>query len=311
MTSGAVQQCARAQGAASARAAHAAILPPTRPTDTPATIPGTEVLASGYALPHTQRLVVKDPADVDTDNAASRRRRDTLRGNPAVQTGRRSRTQTARSPRPGGDSRLEVTVGAQHHPGLEGVMVTCTATIRRLHRCGGVARPPIPGGNRTERHRRRRSHRRKRCAERPHPSLSTRRRRIRDYDEVNGTNVLPFDDQPRVTNPRDADSDNDTLSDGAELLTGWTVTLQGVSRTVFSDPLNADLDGDGLPDALERTTGTDPNDPDTDGDGATDKLEYDRNQDADANNDTDPLVRDQLLRFQTISGCAHDHNNIS
>lgn len=134
---------------------------------------------------------------------------------------------------------------------------------------------------------------------------------IDDFDEVNGTFVLPFDSLPRPTDPLDADSDHDTLSDGEELVDGWTVTLDGVSTTAYSDPTDDDLDGDSLPDAAERDAGTDPNDPDTDGDDSTDKVEVDRNADFIFGNDTDPLVPDQVVELTfEIRGERTLFNNI-
>jgi hypothetical protein len=72
------------------------------------------------------------------------------------------------------------------------------------------------------------------------------------------------------TDPTDADSDDDGLSDGAEVNSRGT------------DPLNPDTDGDGLSDSVEtgtltyvgpNDTGTDPNNPDTDGDHLSDSEE--------------------------------------
>ncbi len=63
------------------------------------------------------------------------------------------------------------------------------------------------------------------------------------------------------TDPTLADTDDDGLSDGAEIL------------TYGSDPFVADMDGDGLSDAQEVTHGTDLNNPDSDGDGLLDGWE--------------------------------------
>jgi hypothetical protein len=124
-----------------------------------------------------------------------------------------------------------------------------------------------------------------------HPNLwDTDGDGISDYDEVKGT---------VKTNPLDADTDNDRLSDHAEMIVGWDVTMDGVTKRVFSDPTRPDADGDGLWDFDEKnataTSGTDPNDPDTDGDGTTDRVEWLRNQDTNPDNNTNPLVKDQLL----------------
>ena len=81
---------------------------------------------------------------------------------------------------------------------------------------------------------------------------------------------------PSVTSPIDADSDNDRLADGYEAITGWTVTVEGVSNKVYSNPTKLDTDGDLLSDAGEVAYGTNPNNTDTDNDGSTDKQDIDR-----------------------------------
>ena len=68
--------------------------------------------------------------------------------------------------------------------------------------------------------------------------------------------------------------DGDGLSDGTEATTSWTVNVVGQGgRVVWSDPLDADRDRDGLNDASEKALGSDPNNADSDGDGALDGLE--------------------------------------
>ncbi|MDZ7706934.1 MAG: hypothetical protein U5J97_03370 [Trueperaceae bacterium] len=67
------------------------------------------------------------------------------------------------------------------------------------------------------------------------------------------------------SDPRNADSDGDGLSDYDELITGWQLGTDG--SDVTSDPVRSDADGDGLDDAEEKAEGTDPNDRDTDSDG--------------------------------------------
>lgn len=75
---------------------------------------------------------------------------------------------------------------------------------------------------------------------------------------------------------RSTDTDQDGLSDGAELFTGWTVDVvgRGAYRT-FSSCARADSDRDGLTDAEEGAFAapTDPKQPDTDRDGVTDSDE--------------------------------------
>jgi len=64
------------------------------------------------------------------------------------------------------------------------------------------------------------------------------------------------------TSPRNADSDGDHLADGVE-----------VNGTRPSDPTDPDTDDDGLDDQQESFAETDPRNPDTDGDGLTDGEE--------------------------------------
>ena len=79
------------------------------------------------------------------------------------------------------------------------------------------------------------------------------------------------------TDPCDSDTDNDGLSDGAEVNTYVTDPLDsdtdndGLSdgtevNTYGTDPLDSDTDDDGLNDATEVSLGSDPLDPDTDDD---------------------------------------------
>ncbi|MFK8053022.1 MAG: hypothetical protein AB8F65_08595 [Woeseiaceae bacterium] len=72
------------------------------------------------------------------------------------------------------------------------------------------------------------------------------------------------------TNPQEQDTDGDGLDDYEEARVGWGVSVEGVARQVFSDPLNSDSDGDSLTDLQEFDRGTDPDNVDTDGDGITD-----------------------------------------
>lgn len=92
------------------------------------------------------------------------------------------------------------------------------------------------------------------------------------------------------TNPLDADTDNDMLSDGAEAeLTDadfdgnpepvneqshWVVRVRNAEPyRAFSSPLVADADFDGIVDGVERPRGTDPNNGNTDGDKRDDGAE--------------------------------------
>ncbi len=90
------------------------------------------------------------------------------------------------------------------------------------------------------------------------------------------------------TDPNDADSDDDELTDGAE------VNIYG------TDPNDDDTDDDGLTDSEEvNLHNTDPNDADTDNDGALDGAEVDAC--TDPQDETDVPARDMVifLDFET------------
>lgn len=97
------------------------------------------------------------------------------------------------------------------------------------------------------------------------------------------------------TDPLDADTDDDDLTDGEEVNTYGTDPLNpdsdsdelndGAEVALGTDPLDADSDDDSLTDGEEvNTYGTDPLDPDTDDDELTDGLEIEYG--------TDPLDPD-------------------
>ena len=125
-----------------------------------------------------------------------------------------------------------------------------------------------------------------------------------DVDPVNGADGDPdaddlsnIDEFVRGTDPRDPDSDDDTLIDSVENNTGMYVspmqtgtnplnpdsdgdTLRDDAEIeenpFFSDPNNPDTDGDGLDDASEQAANpfvTNPSSADTDGDGFSDRVE--------------------------------------
>lgn len=87
------------------------------------------------------------------------------------------------------------------------------------------------------------------------------------------------------TSDHDPDSDRDGIPDvqetriffdaaGTAHAAGWDVNVYGRSPYhVFSDPANADADGDGLTDMTEKQRGTDPYKRDTDADGLNDALD--------------------------------------
>ena len=94
-----------------------------------------------------------------------------------------------------------------------------------------------------------------------------------------------------VLDPTDADLDDDLRLDGDELTVACSVgPVDGITTTVFSDPLVADVDGDGLVDGEECALyATDPTEGDTDGDGVADGNEVAIG--------TDPLEDDKLVRL--------------
>jgi len=88
------------------------------------------------------------------------------------------------------------------------------------------------------------------------------------------------------TDPLDPDSDNDGLSDGAEV------------NTYGTDPLDPDSDNDGLNDGFEVSIGTNPALADTDGDGFSDRQER--------NLGSDPLVNGSRPEHTSIAGTCTD-----
>ena len=87
------------------------------------------------------------------------------------------------------------------------------------------------------------------------------------------------------TNPREADTDQDGLSDGVEKNSNYPGPLGQNNNS--TDPLVADTDADGINDGLEdanqngrkEMTETDPTNPDTDGGGENDGAEINNGQD--------------------------------
>lgn len=94
---------------------------------------------------------------------------------------------------------------------------------------------------------------------------------VEDIDQ-DGAGYL--DERRWGTDPRDADEDDDGLSDGAEILSTWKVWDGADYVIVSSSPREADADGDGLDDKEERHRGTDPWSPDSDHDGAWDADDW-------------------------------------
>lgn len=120
---------------------------------------------------------------------------------------------------------------------------------------------------------------------------------LTDGEEVNGTYGY-------ITDPLDADTDNGCVNDGDEVLTDLTNPLDatdddgGNGCAETSPPTeDADCDKDGLSDSDENNYGTDACKADTDGDGLSDYLEV-------VTYHTDPLDAD------TDDGCANDGTEV-
>jgi hypothetical protein len=111
------------------------------------------------------------------------------------------------------------------------------------------------------------------------------------------------------TDPLDADSDDDTLTDGNEVNTHGTSPTNGDTdgdglsdgeevTTYRTDPLTPDSDGDGLSDGDEATVhGTNPLNPDSDGDGVNDGEEI--------RTGTDPLIVEESQDVTPASGATN------
>jgi hypothetical protein len=94
--------------------------------------------------------------------------------------------------------------------------------------------------------------------------------------DEDGDGLFSAEEQHYRTDPfaLSRDSDGDGITDGDEVRQGWNVNVSGrLSYHVFSDPVQADQDGDGLNDAQELAIGTDPTKADTDDDGITDRYD--------------------------------------
>jgi hypothetical protein len=76
-----------------------------------------------------------------------------------------------------------------------------------------------------------------------------------------------------LTNPRQNDTDGDGLSDGWEILYGYSALINNETDAHPTNDPNADPDGDELDNAAEDQIQTNPNNADTDGDGANDFAE--------------------------------------
>ena len=100
------------------------------------------------------------------------------------------------------------------------------------------------------------------------------------FDE-DGDGLDWIEERDEGTDPSDADTDDDGLSDREEV------------EETGTDPTHADTDGDGLSDGDEIDAGTDPHEADTDGDGFSDGDEIDTYE-TDPNDETDFPSQDEI-----------------
>jgi len=84
-------------------------------------------------------------------------------------------------------------------------------------------------------------------------------------NEGAGDGLTNLEEYQIGTNPKDPDTDDDTLQDGDE--------VAGAGSRPPTSPTDSDTDDDGLDDGAETNTGTDPTMADSDGDGAEDWYE--------------------------------------
>ncbi len=90
------------------------------------------------------------------------------------------------------------------------------------------------------------------------------------------------------TDPRQPDTDMDTLLDGWEIANGFDPTIHnGTDADATNDP-TADPDGDGLTNSQEGDNNTKANNPDTDGDGVDDGIEVGQGSNPNDPNDSQP-----------------------
>lgn len=125
---------------------------------------------------------------------------------------------------------------------------------------------------------------------------------MNQYTNNDADDLLDLQEFRAGTNPRNPDTDGDTLDDYQELMVLGTDPTKkdtdgdgvddNVELMLGTDPLNPDSDGDGLSDGAElHSFGTDPTLTDTDGDGMPDGFEitngFNPLSAADANEDAD------------------------
>lgn len=91
-------------------------------------------------------------------------------------------------------------------------------------------------------------------------------------EDVDGDGIFSREELTYGTSDESSDTDRDGSTDFEEIREGWSIPITRIiSRIVYSDPTDPDLDEDGLIDGEERLQGTDPRRADTDGDGIRDR----------------------------------------
>ncbi len=118
--------------------------------------------------------------------------------------------------------------------------------------------------------------------------------------DLDGDGIGAREEYLNGTDPENPDTDGDGLTDDVEIRESYLVNALHVSddgrypARVWSNPVLADADGDGLDDRQERERGLDPNNPDTDGDGIGDAD--------DTFNGQTPLVTDYRIELDGTTG---------
>ncbi|MFC6955386.1 helix-turn-helix transcriptional regulator [Halorubellus litoreus] len=126
----------------------------------------------------------------------------------------------------------------------------------------------------------------------------------------NDSAVLDRTEMTVVVVGKQADLDDDSLSNQREVKAGTNMTVSDTDGDSLSDgaevkkhgtnPLETDTDEDGARDAREVSVGTDPTDPDTDGDGISDGEELDKGMNPlTVDSDEDGLADPNELRLGT------------
>ena len=143
-----------------------------------------------------------------------------------------------------------------------------------------------------------------------HARASARKGSAASRSDVDHDGLTAATEKTLGTDPRNADTDGDGVSDGKEVRSLATDPLNadtdgdqltdGEEVAMNTDPTVADSDSDGLDDGEEVAIGTDPTNPDTDDDGTIDSA------------DSDPTgSNDQSCAAGQTGDCEHGQENDS